>query len=41
MDTLWTPLWTSLTMLQLPDSKYFNPMDYLMTHIVVALSVLD
>jgi hypothetical protein len=34
---LWTTLWTGLTMFQLPDSKYFNPMDYLMANIVVAL----
>ena len=30
-------VWTGLTMFHLPDSNYFNPMDYLMAHIVVAL----
>ena len=34
---LWTTLWTNLIMSQLPDSKYFKLMDYLMTNIVVAL----
>ena len=37
---LWTTLWTGSTVFQLPDIKYFNPMDYLMTNIVVAEATL-
>ena len=34
---LWTTIWTGFIMFQLPNNKYFNPMNYLTANIAVAL----